>query len=85
MIDWRLKMDLSQYGKEMTWIGDLLQTIRNLSKDSQNDYTKASYASDIALLQHLLDNLSWSRVIDQLFYSMDSPHNEKIDIILIKK
>lgn len=48
-------MDLYEFGRDMTYIGSLLATIRNLSKGKAIDFNLAPYDNDVFLLQYLLD------------------------------
>jgi hypothetical protein len=47
-------LDFYELGKEMKYIGTLLQTIRNLSKGHSIDFRKPPYDKDHILLGHLL-------------------------------
>ena len=47
-------MDFFEFGKDIKYIGDLLETIRKASKGSAIDFTKAPYDNDVILIQHLL-------------------------------
>lgn len=48
-------MDLFKIGNELSYIGQLLETIRNLSKNEATDFRHAPYDDDVYLLHYLLD------------------------------
>ena len=47
-------MDFYEMGKELKYIGDILQTVRNASKGTDEDYTKPPFDHDAYLMQHLI-------------------------------
>lgn len=48
-------MDLFKFGSDLSYIGQLLETIRNLSKGKPTDFRRVPYDNDVYLLQYLLD------------------------------
>lgn len=62
-------MDFYEFGKELSYIGSQLQTIRNLSKGKAIDFTNPPYDNDTHLIQHLLDK--------EIIHGLDERKQEK--------
>jgi hypothetical protein len=65
-------MDFFDIGGEIKHIGNLLETIRTLSKGHSTDYRQAPYDNDATLLQYILN--------DKIKALYDEIENSKGDI-----